>query len=177
MKKTKVIDKMAVRGIIDMRGDGMIMNINNIDSPIEKRNTGKGNPNAIIHASRPLNNRQSRLLAQLPEYDSSVIVRKKEVNMRDLAALTAQTGDEFAVFTKGGERLIIRGNSNSVNVTIERAKELHKQGYKWSCHTHPGIEDDFATPSRGDKEILNCFDQITGVIYNSKGKYRTFEKE
>ncbi len=172
----KYIDKSAGNGIISI-GGGRIMNINNIDSPIEQRNTGKGNPNAIIHAERPLSNRQQRLLDILSEYDSNVVIPKKEVNMRDLSALTAYTGDEFAMFTKKNERLVIRGNKNSVNVDIEKAKELSRQGYKWSGHTHPGISADFATPSQGDKDILACFKQSTSVIYNSTGKYRTFEKE
>ena len=154
-----------------------INNIDSIDSPIEQRNTGKGQPNAIIHAGRPLNNRQRKLLENLTGYDSRLVVPKKSVNMKDLAALTAETGDEFALFTKGGERLIIRGDSRTVNIDVEQAKMLSEQGYKWSGHTHPGIEDGFATPSQGDKDILRCFDQDTSVIYNSKGKFRTFEKE
>lgn len=153
------------------------MSINNIDSPIEQRNTGKGNPNAIIHADRPLNTRQRKILDRLPEYDSCVTLPKKDVNMRDLSALTAYTGDEFAVFTRKNERLLVRGNHNSVNVDIARAKELSAQGYKWSGHTHPGLLTDFATPSQGDKDILACFNQNTSAIYNSAGKYRTFEKE
>ena len=48
----------------------------------------------------------------LSEFDSKVIVDKKSVNMADLSALTAHTGDEFALFTKGKDRLIIRGNSS-----------------------------------------------------------------
>lgn len=153
------------------------MSIKNIDSPIEQRNSGKGNPNAILHIGRPLNNRQKKLLERLPRFDSVTIVRKKSVSMSDLAAITAETGDEFAMFTKGGERLIIRGNSNSVNVDINRAKELSEQGYKWSGHTHPGIVADFATPSQGDKDILKLFKQKTSVIYNSTGYFRTFDKE
>ena len=153
------------------------MNINNIDSPIEKRNTGKGNPNAIIHAGRPLSNRQNKLLKLLPEFDSSVTVRKKDVNMRDLAALTAQTGDEFAAFTKGGERLIIRGNYNSVNVDIDRARALSEQGYKWSGHTHPGIGRNCLQASPGDIEILRCFKQEVAYIYNTQGMYLEFGKE
>lgn len=176
MEKYAGVDKSAGSGIISSE-DGKIMSIKTMDSPIEQRNTGKGNPNAIIHSGRPLNNRQQRLLAQLPGYDSSVIVRKKSVNMRDLSAITAETGDEFAMFTKGGERLIIRGNGNSVNVNERRAKELNKQGYKWSGHTHPGVDMMLATPSQGDKEILRCFNQGMSVIYNAAGKFRTFEKE
>ena len=120
---------------------------------------------------------QKKLLERLPKFDSVTTVRKKSVSMSDLAAITAETGDEFAMFTKGGERLIIRGNSNSVNVDINRAKELSEQGYKWSGHTHPGIVADFATPSQGDKDILKLFKQRTSVIYNSTGYFRTFDKE
>lgn len=43
--------------------------------------------------------------------------------MADLSALTAHTGDEFALFTKGKDRLIIRGNSLMVNLDIEQAKK------------------------------------------------------
>lgn len=158
-------------------GSAKSMRINNIDSPIEQRNTAKGNPNAILQIGRPLNNRQKKILENLDKYDSRVIVNKKTVNMKDLSALTAYTGDEFAMFTKGGERLVIRGNSSSVNIDIEKAIELNKRGYKWSGHTHPGVDWNSSMPSGGDKEILRCFKQETSVIYDSKGKYRTFEKE
>ena len=152
------------------------MSINNIDTSIEQRNTGKGQPNAILHMGRPLNNRQQKLLEQLPGYDSTVIVSKKSVNMKDLSALTAKTGDEFALFTKDGKRLIIRGNSNSVNIDVAKAKDLAAQGYKWSGHTHPGITSLIMQASDGDYAILDCFDQQYSVIHNSKGEYRTFER-
>lgn len=172
----KTVDNYGKSGIIGMR-KYKIMSINNIDSPIEQRNTAKGNPNAILQIGRPLNNRQQRLLENLNEYDSKIIVNKKTVNMKDLSAMTAFTGDEFALFTKGGERLVIRGNANSVNIDSEKAAELSKQGYKWSGHTHPGVEKNCSMPSAGDKEILKCFKQKMSVIYDSKGQYRTFEKE
>ena len=74
--------------------------------------------------------------------------------MSDLSALTAQTGDEFAMFTKGKERLIIRGNAYNVNVDEAFAKELSRLGYKWSGHTHPGTSGNVLIPSVGDKLIL-----------------------
>lgn len=86
--------------------------INSIEKPIElsieQKHTGKGNPNAVLTFGVELNNRQKDLLEKLSEFDSKVIVDKKSVNM----ALTAHTGDEFALFTKGKDRLIIRGNSS-----------------------------------------------------------------
>ncbi len=153
------------------------MTISGIDSPIEQKHTGKGTPSAILHFNMELNNRQRYLLDKLPEYDSRAIVPKKTVNMSDLSALTAKTGDEFAMFTKGNERLIIRGDMRRVNISPEDARGLAAEGYKWSGHTHPGIEYNVLMPSSGDKEILRQFNQDTGVIYNSSGKYNTFGKE
>ena len=172
----KSVDNVGKSGIMKVQG-GKIMNINNVESPIEQRNTAKGNPNAILQFDRPLNNRQQKLLNSLLEYDSKVIIKKKDVNMRDLAALTAVTGDEFALFTKGSERLVVRGNANSVNIDIEKANELSKQGYKWSGHTHPGVDKNSLMASIGDKEILKCFKQKVGYIYNSKGEFLDFWKE
>ena len=145
-----------------------------IELPIEQKHTGKGNPNAVFGIE--LNNRQKDLLEKLSEFDSKVIVDKKSVNMADLSALTAHTGDEFALFTKGKDRLIIRGNSLMVNLDIEQAKKLAAHGYRWSGHTHPGIDINVMMPSTGDKEILKCFSQNSSVIYDSKGNFRTFEK-
>lgn len=160
-------------GMIKSQG-GKIMSINNIDSPIEQRNTAKGNPNAILQAGRPLNNRQQKLLDCLTGYDSKTIVSKKSVNMKDLSAMTAYTGDEFAMFTKGNKRLIIRGDSYTVNVDEEFAKELFKRGYKWSGHTHPGMDRNCLVSSPGDILILKAFRQKTSVIYNSKCQYELF---
>ena len=162
--------------LLTNKGNGVTINAKNINSPINHKNTGKGNPNAIIHYGKPLNNKQKKLLDKLPNFDSKIVVKKSSVSMVDLSALTAQTGVEFAMFTKGGKRLIIRGNSNSVNINIDDAKRLAKQGYKWSGHTHPGMEDNSLLASYGDIEILKAFKQKQGVIYNSKGNFLTFDK-
>ena len=97
--------------------------------------------------------------------------------MNDLSALTAYTGDEFALFTKGNERLIIRENAVSVNIDIEQAKQMAQQGYRWSGHTHPGVDFNCLFSSDGDRTILKQFEQNTSVIYNSKGQFLTFALE
>lgn len=96
--------------------------------------------------------------------------------MADLSALTSHTGNEFAMFTKGQERLIIRGNEYMVQIDIDNAKKFSKEGYRWSGHTHPGIDFLCMQPSDGDYAVLNCFSQNNSVIYNSKGDFRPFEK-
>lgn len=162
-------------GIINAGSD--TVRISAIEQPIEQQHTGKGNPNAILTFDIPLNNRQQQLLERLNGYDSRAVVSKKSVNMADLSALTAKTGDEFAMFTKGNKRLVIRGNSKMVNISIDNAVEISGQGYKWSGHTHPGTDINVLMPSDGDKQILRCFGQEQSVIYNSKGSYQTFGKE
>lgn len=124
-----------------------------------------------------LNNRQQALLDVLPGYDSKITVPRNSVNMADLSALTAKTGVEFAMFTKGSERLIIRGNEYMVNIDVEQARNLAAQGYKWSGHTHPGNNLLCMTASDGDHDILRAFGQKTSVIYNSKGQYAKFDNE
>lgn len=176
VKANKTLTNSGKHGIITSQVE-KIMNINNIDSPIEQRNTAKGNPNAILMFDRPLNNRQQKLLESLNGYDTRTIVPKKSVNMKDLSALTAVTGDEFALFTKGNERLVIRGNNNSVNIDKEQALELNKLGYKWSGHTHPGMGKNCLQASPGDVEILKCFNQKVAYIYNSQGIYLGFERK
>ncbi len=141
---------------------------------ISSRNTSRGKPNAINHFGEDLNARQRNLLNQLPEYDSSTIVRKSSVNLNDLSALTAKTGDEFAMFTRGSQRMIIRGGPTKVNINSVRAQELASVGYRWSGHTHPGIGDWVKTPSAGDKLILNSFKQTQSAIYDSAGKFQLF---
>ncbi|MBR2176118.1 MAG: hypothetical protein IJ861_04130, partial [Clostridia bacterium] len=174
-KSAQTVEKSSESGIIDTK-EVSKMSIHSIDMPIEQRNTGKGNPNAILMFGIELNKRQKRLLEMLSEFDSRVAVPKKSVSMADLSALTAYTGDEFALFTKAGERLIIRGNAKSVNIDVETAKQMAEQGYRWSGHTHPGIDYLAMQPSDGDYSILDCFNHQTTVIYNSKGNFRTFEK-
>ncbi len=165
-------EKSAIMELKEVRD----LTISAIESPIEQQHTGKGNPNAILTFDVELTNRQKDLLEMLPEFDSQVVIPRDSVNMADLSALTAKTGHEFAMFTKGGERLIVRGNEVKVNINLDDAKRLSSQGYRWSGHTHPGIDFLCMQPSDGDYSVLDCFKQENSVIYNSKGDFRTFEK-
>jgi hypothetical protein len=146
---------------------------NSIHSPIEQgRTDGVGEPWAILKYDKPLNDRQQALLNQLPEFDSRAIVDKGDVTMVDLSALTAKTGDEFAMFTRGSRRLIVRGDSEHVDIDPQKAAEMSAQGYKWSGHTHvKGL-----VASEGDKAVLRAFTQNKSAVYNALGEFRRFFK-
>ena len=113
---------------------------------------------------------------ELPEAGSRATFRKEDVSMSDLSALTAKTGDEFAMFTLGNERVVIRGDEKSVVLPEEEFRRLVARGYKWSGHTHPGGGKTVLRASSADKDILNLFNQHTSVIYNSVGEFQTFTR-
>lgn len=144
------------------------------DLTIRSRNSGRGNPNAITHFDVELNTRQKNLLQQLPDYESSITINRGDVNLKDLAALTAKTGDEFAMFTRGSQRMIVRGNANAVNINGRMAQDLYNAGYKWSGHTHPGTGMNVKFASEGDMYILKQFHQMQSVIFDSQGNFNVF---
>ena len=151
-------------------GDSIIFSY--ISNPIEHGpHTGKGKLWAMLNHDRPLTNRQKRLLDSLPDTGSRVVVRKSAASMSDLAALTAETKDEFAMFTRGPKRLIVRGGYGYVDVDYAEAQSLAACGYKWSGHTHPTRN---LVPSAGDQKVLGYFAQERSVIYDTYGNYNRF---
>lgn len=162
-KRISVVDKTKNSGII------------NIQSSINSRNAYRGRPTAIYTLDVELNKRQKEILNLLPNYDSHLTLKKEDISMSDLSALTAKTGMEFAMFTRGSERLIIRGAYNHVNVDLKKAKEFADLGYKFSGHTHPGGDYNCLIASGSDYEILKIFNQKKSVTYNSKAQFMTYE--
>ncbi len=150
------------------------INASNATIPI-RRDASQGKPSAISTFGAKINTRQKKLLDSLPEPKTSATVRKKAVSMKDLSALTAYTGQEFAMFTRRGERLIIRGTERQVLIDADKAAEMIAAGYKWSGHTHPGTDELCLIPSEGDLETLGVFNQRKSVIYDSLGRYGVFE--
>lgn len=147
-----------------------------IDKPINARDSSVGKPVAIGIFDARLSKRQEALLESLNGYNSRVTVGKRDVSMKDLSALTAKTGDEFAMFTKGGERLIVRGNSVRVQIDTEEAARLAAAGYRWSGHTHPGADELTKMASDGDIRVLTAFGQERSVIYDSLGRHEIFRR-
>ena len=153
----------------DMRDDG------HIAKPIAARHSATGNPPGVLYYGGELNSKQKELLSLLPREGSEATVRKGEVSMKDLAALTAKTDAEYAMFTRGAQRLVVRGNSMEILALDEaRALELKAQGYRLSGHTHTGTQAVDTMPSKGDRFILGCFEQENSVIYLPTGKYEVF---
>jgi RHS repeat-associated protein len=113
-----------------------------------------GGLRAIAAGAADLSPSQASVLAALPGYGASVIIPKRGFGLIDLSALSAKTGHEFAMFTTGGRRLLIRGNAATVPITPELGAIMARQGWRWSAHVHP---DFVLRASQGDMDVLAPF--------------------
>jgi hypothetical protein len=113
------------------------------------------------------------VLEQLPEFGSSTVAHKS-FGQRDLSALTAATGEEFAMFSTGGRRMIFRGDASSVPINLEMASQLAGQGWRWSSHTHPGYGYGVLRSSPWDQAVLGAMGGNQSAIFNSMGQRGMF---
>lgn len=142
-----------------------------------QRNQATGRASAIRLMDADLNNRQKKVLARLDKAGDSLESTKSQIKTKDIAALTAKEGVEFALFSKGNRRLIVRGTQFETPVGEKRLRQLAADGWKFSAHTHPGVGANSLLASEGDMKVLYLFKQGQSVIYNSSGAYDKFFKE
>ncbi|HPH66317.1 MAG TPA: hypothetical protein PLF40_11250, partial [Kofleriaceae bacterium] len=92
-----------------------------------------------LKALDSLNRRQRAIHEKLPAKGAMVVVPKKTVSMSDLRAIGRVTGDEYSMYTKKGERLIIRGDGPEIIVPDQAFADALRAGKhgRWSGHTHP----------------------------------------
>ncbi|RKH12949.1 hypothetical protein D7V97_07115 [Corallococcus sp. CA053C] len=137
--------------------------------------SARGNPAAIFRGLGELSPVQSSVLERLNGPGAQTIVSKRLFGNKDLTALTAATGDEFAMFSTGGRRLIVRGTPDSVPITPSIAARLRERGWRWSSHTHPGDSKNVLRSSDGDRAVLEAIGNKS-AIFNSIGERRMFTK-
>jgi hypothetical protein len=126
------------------------------------------NLRAIAAGVQELNPAQAAVLGQLEGFGSRVIIPKSSFGQTDLAALSAATGDEFAMFTAGGRRLIARGDAQGIPIGTAdgSAQALAAQGWRWSSHVHP---DGVLRSSSGDRAVLGVFSNSRSAVLDPYG--------
>jgi hypothetical protein len=147
-----------------------------IDSIAESKtisSPSSGRLRAIAIGAEQLSSNQASVLAQLETAGSKTIVPKKSFGQVDLASLSAATGDEFAMFTTGGRRLVVRGTQTSIPISTAdgTAQALVDQGWRWSAHVHP---DGTLRSSPGDRSVLSVFSNQRSAILDVAGNRMTF---
>jgi hypothetical protein len=115
----------------------------------------------------------------VPVVDSYITFKKCDINIMDLALLTASTNQEFALFTLGNMRLLISGDRVGIRLNPYLSNKLQKEGWRWSGHTHPGSNSSSLIPSGkgGDLDVLHHLNQNQSMIVNSTGKRSIFYSE
>ncbi|MES9903020.1 MAG: hypothetical protein ABW168_10090 [Sedimenticola sp.] len=112
---------------------------------------------------------QARVLSNLDGgFGAETTILKKGFGNNDLAVLSAATGDEFAMFTTGGRRLIVRGDADGVPIsTLDgSAQRLADQGWRFSSHVHP---DGSLMSSAGDRNVLSVFSNSKSAVLDPYG--------
>jgi RHS repeat-associated protein len=112
-----------------------------------------GIPSELVLSREDLQPTLQLIHDRLPEQGSVAIFRKKDVSMGKLRHIGRITGDEYSVFTRGSQRIVIRGIGDQVKVSDNLLDDIlaGKLG-RYSGHTHPpgtGIE-----PGPGDRPWL-----------------------
>nr|DAQ57831.1 MAG TPA: minor capsid protein [Caudoviricetes sp.] len=134
---------------------------------VSARNTAVGKPK-FVNAGAPLSKKQNNLLNRLQNDGDLITVNKRDCGLKDIAALSAHEGVEFALLTRKGERMVFRGNDHHVNslngLTVPQYRDA---GWKWSGHTHVYGG---TIPSDGDLKILKLFNQNQSAIYDYRGE-------
>lgn len=150
-----------------------------IKSPISSRRYSYGKASGVQFTEDKLSRKQIELMEQIKEKGKLYSFAKKDVSLNDLAAMTSASNCEFAMFTKGRERLIIKGEEHTIDISYKEIERLAKAGYRWSGHTHTGVTHDTMEASPNDKQTLGYFKKYKGqtksVIFNAGGNFIIFE--
>ena len=104
-----------------------------------------------------LNKHREAILARVPDAGNWAFFSKGSISMKDIAFLTAKTGDEFAILAGKKEDILFHGVRNHCIFTDELSNLLIKGQYKIYGHSHPG--ERFPVASQDDRKTLKLIGQ------------------
>lgn len=102
-----------------------------------------------------LNASDQAILDALPKRYMWVTVKPEAANIYTLAALTAASGDEFAMFAKGNTKIIVRGTSGGWSIPEDLARKVFDEQLRWTAHSHPTTTN--LSASAEDRKALGLF--------------------
>ena len=120
-----------------------------------------------------LRSEQKKILEKVTTVGDWAEFRKKQVNVKDLAALAAATGHEFALFTGKSSKIVVHGTSQKWHIPYNAWKVIKENQYEWTAHSHPTFSRIMA--SSEDRETLKRFTwQDKSTIIDLKGETKEF---
>ncbi|MCQ2549935.1 MAG: hypothetical protein MJ134_07830 [Lachnospiraceae bacterium] len=167
LQKKVEAEKKKIRGlVIDKRG---------LASPLASEESTQISLQYIREQRDGLNKHRESLLNRVPKRESWAIFSLNSIEDKDLAYLSASTGDEFALLRGKKQDILYRGNSLHCHIEKDELLMNLLEGHKicLECHSHP----DYGTivPSQDDRDFIASFGQKSSRIVSSyTGKVITF---
>lgn len=147
-------------------------------SPLASEESTRISLESIRNGIAGLNKHRINLLNRVPEPNDWSRFSLNTINNKDLAYLSAETGDEFALLRGKEEDILFHGTHG--NCAIEKDEILmellksHK--LQLECHSHPDHER--IIPSKEDRDFLKYIGQKESKIISSySGKEITFTSD
>lgn len=130
----------------------------------------------VFRNAAKLSEADARILETIAERFSWTEVPTEAADIYTLAALTARTGDEFAMFARGNVKIIMHGASaNGMPWTLpnDLARRVFDEQLRWTGHSHPTTMD--LKASDDDRKTLAVFKwQKKSTIVDLTGKTISF---
>ncbi len=123
----------------------------------------------VLSGKVRLNRRHKDIIRQIPSKGDWTYMSTDKVELKDLAALTAATKDEFALFTGRGKALVVHGGTHW-NLPESAWKEIEANRLVWVGHSHPTTVN--VRASIEDRRTLRMYFtwQEESAIIDMKGK-------
>lgn len=128
----------------------------------------------IKNGKAGLDKRRQNMLNKMPKTGESTRAERGSISIRDLAYLSAATGNEFALFRSKTEDIIVRGDSRSCNVGGKLGDEIINKHYEWVAHSH--VDGGPLNASVEDRETLHKLKQSKSIIVGIDGEEIIFKQ-
>ena len=104
-----------------------------------------------------LSKHREAILTRVPHQNAWAFFSKGSISMKDIAFLTARTGDEFAILTGKKEDILFHGSRYHCVFSDDLSDMLIKGQFRLYGHSHPG--ERFPMPSYNDRDTLRRIGQ------------------
>ena len=112
-----------------------------------------------------LDNKRSNLLNRVPKPNDWAKFDYESIKVKDLAYLTAASGDEFALLRGKRIDILFHGEMLQCCFTDELVELLLKGSLNLIAHSHPG--EDIPIPSTKDRQTLTLIHQHSSIIISA----------
>ena len=132
---------------------------------------------AVRQGKAGLDGHRKSMLERAPEPGDDAVFEAGTLDIKDLAYLTAKTGDEFAILRGKDRDILWHGTKRECDVLPKYGEDLKTHRLELYGHSHPG--EPIPMASLEDKKFLRHIGQkdsmvisgMTGIVVGFDGSY------